>query len=298
MEQLLLRGAVENNYVKFGKNANGQDMWWRIIRINGDGSLRIEYDGTQAHANGELNNDRLTFVNIPWNTLINDVKYVGYMFGGAQGEASLSREDAIKNETDSDIKTAIDNWYVENIVNTGYEKYISDEIFCNDRTIPGKEKTNWESDTSLGFGTNPTAFGGTERLGVWNDGIAKNVSFSCKDKNDAFTILESEKGNGNLTYPVGLITVDEAVAAGSDKYLNNENTSYYLYKNESRWTFTPLNMQVIPDTYMFKIYNGSTNFQNLSFEIGASVVINISRDYVINMLGNGTMENPFYIENK
>ena len=46
------RGAVENNYIKFGTNATGEEMWWRIIRINGDGSIRILYDGTQGWANG------------------------------------------------------------------------------------------------------------------------------------------------------------------------------------------------------------------------------------------------------
>ena len=41
------RGDVENNYVKFA------GFYWRIIRINGDGSIRLIYDGTSAHANGE-----------------------------------------------------------------------------------------------------------------------------------------------------------------------------------------------------------------------------------------------------
>ena len=43
------RGAVTNNYVKFA------EFYWRIIRVNGDGSLRIMYDGTQAYANGTNN---------------------------------------------------------------------------------------------------------------------------------------------------------------------------------------------------------------------------------------------------
>ena len=46
------RGAVENNYVKFA------GFYWRIIRINGDGTIRLIYDGTSAHANGESSEDR------------------------------------------------------------------------------------------------------------------------------------------------------------------------------------------------------------------------------------------------
>ena len=40
------RGAVTNNYVKFG------GFCWRIVRINGDGSIRLIYDGATCHANG------------------------------------------------------------------------------------------------------------------------------------------------------------------------------------------------------------------------------------------------------
>ena len=41
------RGSVENNYVKFA------GYFWRIIRINSNGSIRMIYDGTSAHQNGE-----------------------------------------------------------------------------------------------------------------------------------------------------------------------------------------------------------------------------------------------------
>lgn len=108
------RGAVNNNYVKFEKNANGQDMWWRIIRFNGNGTIRIIYNGTKAHTNQNMEDDCFA-IRQSWNTLQNDAKYVGYMFGGTQGEASTSYEQATKNETDSDMKKALDNWYELNI---------------------------------------------------------------------------------------------------------------------------------------------------------------------------------------
>ena len=44
------RGTAPNNYIKFGKNASGQDMWWRIIRFNGDGTVRMQYDGAGTAA--------------------------------------------------------------------------------------------------------------------------------------------------------------------------------------------------------------------------------------------------------
>ena len=81
------RGNVTNNYVKFA------DKYWRIIRINGDGTVRVIYDGTSAHTNGESSTDRqigTSEFNYYWkkdnvqettNSRVNDNAGVGYMYG-------------------------------------------------------------------------------------------------------------------------------------------------------------------------------------------------------------------------
>ena len=79
------RGAVTNNYVKFA------GFYWRIIRVNGDGSLRIIYDGIQAYSNGSSNIGRLAKVNQVYNSNNNDAKYVGWMYGPAGTTASTSK---------------------------------------------------------------------------------------------------------------------------------------------------------------------------------------------------------------
>ena len=48
MKSYYFRGAVDNNWVKFGKDRTGKYIYWRIIRINGDGSIRMIYTGTTA----------------------------------------------------------------------------------------------------------------------------------------------------------------------------------------------------------------------------------------------------------
>lgn len=42
-------------------------------------------------------------------------------------------------------------------------------------------------------------------------------------------------GNGDLTYPIGLLTTDEAYLAGG----YGSNSSYYLYTGNSYWTLSP-----------------------------------------------------------
>ena len=68
------RGAVAGNYVKMA------DKFWRIIRVNGDGTLRLIYDGTSGHANGEASSNRQVTTRA-FNSWWSDNAYVGYMYG-------------------------------------------------------------------------------------------------------------------------------------------------------------------------------------------------------------------------
>ena len=99
------RGAVTNNYVKFA------EFYWRIIRINGDGSLRIMYDGLQAYGNGANSSYRFIKIGQAYNTNHNDNKYVGWMYGPTGTTASTSKEQAQTNTADSTIKGVVDAWY-------------------------------------------------------------------------------------------------------------------------------------------------------------------------------------------
>ncbi len=278
------RGAVEDNYVKFA------GFYWRIIRVNGDGSLRILYDGTEAHANGVNSNSRVAIENVKWNTNNNDAKYVGYMYGGANGSASTSKEEAQTNETNSNIKTAVENWYKSNIADKGYDGYVSDNIFCNDRTTPGSNVTGWDSDTGLGYGTNKTGYGALARSGLESANHDKvQAKFTCENKNDAFTKEDVERGNGKLGEKVGLITADEILAAGSGA-VNTQSKSYYLYKGSPYWSLSPICYEM--GSNVFFVLDGlETN--GVPASLGATPVISLSAEYVSKLDGNGTMESPF-----
>ena len=99
-----------NNWVKFGKNSSNQDLYWRIIRTNADGSIRLLYHGTSTAATDAY------IEQSAFNTNDDSPKYVGYMYGNS--DATL--EEARTNTNDSDIKTVIDNWYANNM--TSYTK--------------------------------------------------------------------------------------------------------------------------------------------------------------------------------
>ncbi len=282
------RGNVDNNYVKFG------DFYWRIIRINGDGSLRIIYDGTQGYANGVSSTGRFAYTSKAFNAQNNDAKYVGWMFGGAQGAASISKSQAQTNTTNSDLKTLVDSWYKTNIVDKNLGDKVADVIFCNDRTTPGKAATGWSSDTRLGYGKNATAYGATARTNVWNTDTSKvQPKFICPQKNDAFTVNDEIKGNGDLTYPVGLITADEIVAAGSGKY-NTANSSYYLYKESCYWSLSPGVMNSSNAGVLVVGSGGRLSGFDDAYPGGAvAPVINLKAEYVNTLRGTGTINDPY-----
>ena len=218
------RGAVENNYVYFA------NKYWRIIRINGDGTVRMIYAGTSAHDNGYNDSSaRDTSIGTSaFNTNYNDNAYVGYMYGAS---GSSTYEATHTNTNNSTIKTIVDNWYQNNL--SSYSQYIADAIYCNDRSV-----TPAGSLTGTGIGTENTAYSDYTRN--W---INHTPSLKCTNNNDKFTI-SSTLGNGKLTYPVGLITLDEAAMAGGVAYddINMSfitNTDYYLCTDYWYWTMTP-----------------------------------------------------------
>ena len=285
------RGAVDNNYVKFA------NFYWRIIRINGDGTIRMIYAGTSAHANGEDETDG-HIGETAYNSSSTDNTYVGYMTGSTGATTYAS---AHSNTNNSTIKGVIDTWYKTNIEDKGYSKYVADAIYCNDRSIANDSATNsmltkvsssW-TNTGLGYGTNVTAYGGFKRN--WVD---RMPSLKCPNNNDKFT-KSSTLGNGKLTYPVALITSDEIVYAGGSVYNYNTssyitNTEFYLYTPfYYYWTMTPW---AFTDEY--SNVDAWDNVGNLDGRIvydtnAARPTVSLNSGAITG--GSGTMSNPFTV---
>ena len=185
-----------NNWVKFGKNESNQDLYWRIIRTNSDGSVRLLYHGTSTTATDAY------IGKSAFNSSYNDIAYVSYMYGSLG-----SIPNARTNQTNpSTIKTAIDNWYIRNLEAKGYTKYLSTTaVYCNDRTYTVEDYTYFGAYTRLNTNKTP--------------------SYDCAATEDKFTV-DSSTGNGKLTYPIALMTADEVSFAGG-LYGNNAPIWYY-----------------------------------------------------------------------
>lgn len=157
-----------DKYIKFANN------YFKILRINGDKSVRLLYLGKDIN-----NNDHIG--EISYNNLDNDNTYVGYKYGDVlQDSYDLTHT----NKYDSDIKKLLDSWYLDNL--NGYSNYISDSIFCNNRN------------------TNLNGYNNLETSYISNTRFNNNKYNLLCNNNDIYTV-----NNTLLTYPIGLITYDE-----------------------------------------------------------------------------------------
>ena len=115
-------------------------------------------------------------------------------------------------------------------------------------------------------------------------------TFRCKNDSDLYTTNGSSEGNGALTYPIGLISMDEVWFAGST--WDTANPSYYLYTGQYYWTISPSSF---PDAVVYQVYTtGRLNTSVVHGSWGIRPVINLKADVTIT--GSGTTTDPYTVE--
>ena len=193
---------------------------------------------------------------------------------------NTSYEQTHANENDSAIKTQLDSWYKTNIVDKGYSEYMADSGFCNDRSI--------YSGSDGVTTTASTYFGGYGRY------INYEPSLICPQQNDLFTVSNTD-GNQALTYPIGLITVDELILGGlADGYLNRLS---YTYSSSHYWTMSPRSFSATSTSaYVFLASSaGYAGSNYVTYTFGVRAVINLKADTPITG-GIGTANDPYVIK--
>ena len=265
-------GNAQDNWVKFGKNASNQDLYWRIIRTNSDGGVRLLYHGTSTTATDAVINPSTAF-----NSSVDNIAYVSYMYGSTGSIAN-----ARANTTNSTIKTTIDNWYTSNLEAKDYTKYLSrTAVYCNDRST---------SDNKY--------FGARTRLDT-----NKTPTYDCATIEDKFT-ADSSTGNGKLTYPIALMTADEVSFAGG-LYENNAPTWYYYNSANGSSTGDTWWWLLSPDywyggnAHVFVVggssYPGYLSFSYVIGTHGVRPAISL-KSCIKYSTGNGSANAPYTIE--
>ena len=285
------RGNVLDNYVTFA------DKTWRIVRINGDGSIRLVLEDVAKDSSGSA-------ITTAFNSNYSDNAYVGYMYGTP---GSTTYDATHQNINDSTIKTKVDKWYEDNL-KTNYANYLSDTLFCNDKTLASDGIGG--VTTQLGYGKNKTYYASIERL-RYSTGTTEittsKPTFKCAENAnntysrftvDVATLSNGNKTNGDLTYPIGLLSVDEVSFAGAYKYATL-NKTYYLFNSNITsywWLSSPI------------VYNGSAadewrvtgsvgyiDCRNVGSAYAFRPSVNLKAELLVGG-GDGTSSNPYTVK--
>ncbi len=328
-DSMYFRGNVDDNWLVFGKDTtNNQYIWWRIIRINGNGTIRLIYAGTNdstTEAPATIGDDTMITPTTPasrysksvyFNKNANDNKYVGYMFGGTDGQPSTSYDTAHKSDAQSTVLKEIVYWY-QNKTNLGELKneIDVDTGFCGDRQVDKNASTYYSGD---GYGKQNTGYAPFGRLfnNEWKSSQTPTLKCGYKTDGSGSTDKKAQvrdlytgpnaktsgikgsngemvKGNNALPVPVGLITSDEVIYAGG--FGRKANNGYWLYTNRDYWTMSPFHYEN-NDARVFYVQNdGNLIYLSVATSsFGVRPVINLKADTKLS--GSGTTTDPYKIE--
>ena len=282
------RGAVTNNYVEFANKC------WRIVRVGGDGSVKLilHNDNTAKAANpcNSANNSTTaafarysgTTYTSAFNSSYNDNAYVGFKYGTV---GSSTYEATHANTNNSTILTNLETWYTNNLKT--YADAIADTVWCNDKTNVTDityNPWNYSNVNGLGYGTNVTYYGATQRL-VSKSGSAGGTGPSLKCNGEL----------SKINSKVGLITADELAFAGYAGGL--QNTTTYLQENATDtywWSLSPGGF--VGSSASVWVVDGSDGFLGIGDVNNSSGLRpSISLKSTTNATGNGTSDKPYKV---
>ena len=254
-----------------------KDIYWRIIRTNADGSIKLLYAGTS------LDTEKAYIGMSEFNTTDNDPMYVGYKYG-----TTGSLENNRLNTNNSIIKTYADNWYKNNL--TAYTKYLSkDAVYCNDRSLASGETYS----TTKKFNYAPL-----ERIYT-----NKQPTYNCTNMSDAFSVNNT---SAKLDYPVGLMTIDELSYAGGEGGITLDAPYAWYYTNangksiigsEPFRSFSPSLWGGYRSDVLGVVGSGEPGYL-LNYGVADSLVVRPSISLLsCNLIsrGDGSPENPYVV---
>ena len=218
-----------------------------------------------------------TITSVSFNLAKNDNAYFGYMYGTP---ASTNYADTHANINNSNIKITADNWYASTL--SSYSNYISDVGYCNDRVL----------SSGGGYSNEPTYYTPSSRNSSSSPRLS--ISTGCVNaSSDLFTTTSSSIGNKKLTYPIALITLDEAIYAGA----KSNNFSNYLKFNTRYFTMSPLRYyRLVSDSYEYGINEyGTIDYYMVNQANGFRASISLKPSVVVTS-GTGKYDDPYVIQ--
>ena len=276
------RGGVEDNFVNYA------GMCWRIVRIQGDGSIKLilaselTCSDTNVTTSSGYATDGAAGVQ---GTKLS--AHYGYKMVG-----SYYIDDYINSagDTTGNARTKLNAWLERKITSESDKALLKNEDWCiGDRTTAYDRSTYaLKTETAEELINVKTSFRYSADKRIMN---TKIPSLKCDG---------NKKRNGEIdTNKVGMLTVDEIVFAGGQ--YNVGNSTYYLNKNaiSNGWCIFSLshfNSGVLGGFLFAVSSGGNIDFgpvSNDSISLRATVTL-LSSTKITS--GDGTQQNPYVIK--
>ena len=251
--------SIYNHKCKEVVYANkGDDMYWRIIRVDQDNKIKMIYTGSKAPSESTKVAITGADTNMGFTTYNNDynhAEYVGFQYttGSQRGTT-----------TNSTIKTYLDNWYTKYFnENVSTSRFIK-TTFCNDRNTTD----TWTSTGSYFE-------------------YAPYTRLSADTPTPTFECNTADVVTNNL----GLITADEIVLVSGKRFENN--SALYLNNDMYYWTGSPYYFNDYSHVFVLDSSLGLF-YINVNYRFsGARGVVSLSAD--TKLLGSGTYNDVYVV---
>ena len=305
------RGAAENNYVRFA------GMCWRIVRTTGSNDVKLVLYNNDSD-NCTLTGDSLAYAKFAsnytsaFNYTKDSILDSAFMYGqynttdanrclvlendnvvdkvstygnktsctNAGGKWATTMYDAaFANVKKSTSLTNLETWYKARL--EPYNDKLADVIWCNDK------KTASSSTSSVDFAINKRMKTGPSMVCNY-DNLGGNLN--------KYTVNDTVNGNGDLTYPIGLLTADELIFAGGAS--SGDMGSTYLTKNISAnsgiWTMTPIGWYYNDgNTHVaFNAENIIISYTSSHYYLRPSIALKGN----VSISGSGSASDPFVVK--
>ena len=277
------RGAVEDNYVNYA------GMCWRIVRIEGDGSIKLilasELSCSDANVTTTSGYATDGVAGVQGTELTANYGYKIVVVG----TKTYHMNDYINSAADTtgNVRTKLNAWLERKITNESDKALLKNETWCI-------------GDQTNGYSYNNTG----EVIGKVNDLINLGISFKFTVGNKYSVTktpsykCETTGVEGEIdTNKVGMLTSDEIAYAGGG---NRSNSIYYLNKNatsNSWWAISPSSFSVV-DSLAFSFHvrkNGSFSGSSILNNESLRVAVSLTSSTKITS-GDGTVNNAYTVE--
>ena len=289
------RGGVENNYVNFA------DMCWRIVRIQGDGSVKLileDQDSICESSDGNWNIPASNGTELTLNTSTS----TAYTTGNFGNEYLIDSDKYIASYlnpvTSSDISMINAFKYFQSLFKSAELEKLKVGDWCYADTAYASSSADVTTATPLTESEKNTYY--TNGTSFYYDSYVRLYGASTKSPTLKCNGTKLSKFSDNTEMYVSALTADEIVYAGADTDYNS-NYAYYLLNDYQRgkslywWALSPYFFLGNYGGYAFYVYNdGYLDYDIVSSVFSFRPAVSLASSAVITG-GDGLKTNPYVV---